>query len=122
MSIQDEIEQGIIERSVTVDINARKTTHLLPFVVDPDVRIDPIAQEKLSLKVYQGVIKRLDDKPVEKNAIIQSESKLHDLGYVDWLDNLPKATQDFILSHVKYVIPWRAVFNQNSVRKLWNLI
>ena len=115
ISINDEIEQGLIDRNVTVDIAARKTSHRLPFVVDPDVRIDSQAQEKLALQIYRGVIKRLDDKNSEKDAIIQSESKLHDLGYVDWLDNLPQETQDYIRSSVKYTIPWRVVYNQNSV-------
>lgn len=115
ISINDEIEQGLIDRNVTVDIAARKTSHRLPFVVDPDARIDSQAQENLALQIYRGVIKRLDGKSSEKDAIIQSESKLHDLGYVDWLDNLPQKTQDYIRSNVKYTIPWRVVFNQNSV-------
>ena len=115
ISIQEEIEQGIIDRNVTVDISARKTSHLLPFVADPDVRIDSAAQEQLALRIFQQMIKRLDDKPTEKDAIIQSESKLHDLGYVNWLENLPKEAQDQIMNNVRYVIPWRVVYNQNSV-------
>ena len=122
VSMQDEIEQGIIDRSVTVDTEARKTTHLLPFVADPDARLDPVAQERLALKIYQGVIKRLDDMPAEKDAIIQSESKLHDLGYVFWLEDLPKEIQEYILTHIRYFIPWRAVFSSNSVTTPWRLV
>ena len=43
------------------------------------------------------MIKKLDSKPAEKDAIIKSEAKLHDLGYVDFLDKLPKEIQNFIL-------------------------
>ena len=115
ISNQEEIEQEIIDRNVVVDIEKCITSHFLPFVADPDLRIDSAAQERLARHIYLGMIKKLDSKPAEKDAIIKSEAKLHDLGYVDFLDQLPKATQDFILNNVKYVIPWRAVFNQHSV-------
>ena len=115
ISNQEEIEQEIIDRNVVVNIETCITSHSLPFVADPDLRIDSVAQERLARQIYLGMIKKLDSKPAEKDAIIKSEAKLHDLGYVAFLDQLPKATQDFILTNVKYVIPWRAVFNKNSV-------
>ena len=115
ISMHEEIEQAIIERNVTVDPVARRTSHLLPFVTDPDSRIDPMSQEKLSLQVYRGTVKRLHDKPLERDTIIKSERKIHDLGYVDWVDNLPADIQDLIRSKVRYIIPWRVVYNANSV-------
>ena len=113
--MNEEVEQAIIERNVIVDVVAGKTSHFLPFVTDPDSRIDPVSQERLALQVYKGSVKRLHDKPGEKDSIIQSEKKLHDLGYVDWVDNLPSDIQDMIRSKVKYIIPWRVVYNSNSV-------
>ena len=115
ISNQEEIEQEIIDRNVIVDTNKCLTSHLLPFIADPDLRIDSVAQERLARHIYLGMVKKLDNKPAEKDAIIKSEAKLHDLGYVDFLDKLPKDIQDFILNNVRYVIPWRAVFNQSSV-------
>ena len=48
--------------------------------------------------------------------MLESERKLQDLGFVDWLDNLGQDEQDLVLkSGVYYVIPWRAVHNENSV-------
>ena len=115
LSIQEEIEQGVIDRNVEVDVEKGMTTHLLPFLTDPDLRLDSDAQERLARKVYEGVVKKLSDKPVDKEAIIKAEAKLHELGYVDYLDNLPKEVQDFIMSNLKYIIPWRVVYNPNSV-------
>ena len=88
---------------------------MLPFVTDPDVRIDSVAQKKLALKIYESQVKALVNKPEKKQAAILSESKLQELGYVDYLHNLPQETQDFILKNVHYFIPWRLVFNENSV-------
>ena len=94
ISMNEEVEQAIIERNVIVDVVAGKTSHFLPFVTDPDSRIDPVSQERLALQVYKGSVKRLHDKPGEKDSIIQSEKKLHDLGYVDWVE----------ISHLTYRI------------------
>ena len=67
------------------------------------------------------MVRKLANSPVEKNAIIQSEAKLHDLGYVEFLDQLPKDTQDFILSKVRYVIPWRVLI-QLAPHVGWSLM
>ena len=122
ISHQEEVEQHIIERNVTVDVDNCTTSHLLPFVVDPDIRLDPIAQERLAMKIYQAMVKKLSNSPAERDAIIKSEGKLRALGYVQYLDELPKAIRDFILSHIMYFIPWRAVFNGNSVSTPWRLV
>ena len=115
VSMQEEVEQDLIERNVTVDIVAGKSSALLPFVTDPDLRIDSEAQEKLALKIYESQVRGLNNKPDERAAAILSESKLHDLGYVDFLDNLPQEIQDYIWKNIRYFIPWRIVFNINSV-------
>ena len=76
ISIQEEIEQGLIERNVTVDVNSCKTSHLLPFVADPDLRLDSSAQERLAHQIYQNMVKKLDQKPMDRDIIIKSEAKL----------------------------------------------
>ena len=115
VSFEEEVHQHIIEKNVIVDVEEGKATATLPFVTDPDVRIDSAAQEKLALKIYESQVKALNHKPEQRNAAILSESKLQDLGYVDYLHNLPQEIQEFILKNVRYFIPWRIVFNQNSV-------
>ena len=39
VSIQEEVEQSSIDRSVKVDVDSSTTTAMLPFLVDPDVRL-----------------------------------------------------------------------------------
>ena len=57
----------------------------------------------------------LNKRPEDKSAALLSESKLQDLGFVDYFDNLPQEIQNDIRCKVRYFIPWRIVFNENSV-------
>ena len=114
VSIQEEIEQDLINSCVQVDIENRKTTTLLPFITNPDNKLSPT--ENFALKIYESQIRGLEKKPNDKVTILESEGKLQKLGFVDYLDNLPNEDKDAILSSkVKYFIPWRVVFNESSV-------
>ena len=115
ISIQEEIEQDLIERNVTVDIEKCRSSASLPFVTDPDARIDSESQERLALKIYESQVRGLNKRPEDKSAALLSESKLQDLGFVDYFDNLPQEIQNDIRCKVRYFIPWRIVFNENSV-------
>ena len=64
ISIQEEIEQALIEHSVTVDVDKGTTTAILPFVVDPDRRLG--ASEQGALRVFRGQLKILNSKPGDK--------------------------------------------------------
>ena len=49
VSIQEEVEQSLIDRSVKVDVDSSTTTAMLPFLVDPDVRLISNERQALSL-------------------------------------------------------------------------
>ena len=113
ISIQEEIEQELINRCVKVDIENHKTSHELPFLTDPDEKLS--SMDQMAMKIYQSQVKSLEGKPLRKEAAIESEAKLQRLGFVDWFDNLEKSTKDYILSHFRYFLPWRIVENDNSL-------
>ena len=115
ISIQDEIEDGIIDRSVEVDPVEGVVTAKLPFIVDdPDSRLAPNVSD--ALKVYKGQVRKLNAQPEDMLSVIESEAKLQELGFVDYLSNLGSEEQEMIMSaDVRYFIPWRAVWNENSV-------
>ena len=115
LSIQEEVEEALISRSVTVDLERGVSSAKLPFVVDPDNRIAVNEQKQMALKVFRSQVKMLSGKPKERAAIVESEQKLHDLGFVDWLHNLSGDERALIDNMVQYVIPWRVQFNENSV-------
>ena len=50
ISIREEIEQSIIESSVTIDLDTSITSASLPFIADPRLRLAP--NKNLAVKVY----------------------------------------------------------------------
>ena len=88
MSIQEEVEQNLIEKCVNVDITQGRTTHELPFIADPDARLAP--NEHIARRIYQSQIKTLNKRPEDKASVIASEGKLQELGFVDYFSNLKR--------------------------------
>ena len=114
ISIQEEIEQTVIEKSVTVDTINGQTTAKLPFMFNPVHRLRP--NMHMALKVYQSQVRKLTKIPTDMNNVLVSENKLQQLGFVEYVDNLSYEEQSMIHnSDVKYFIPWRAVWNENSL-------
>ena len=75
ISIQDENEQALIEKSVVVYPEKGFTEASLPFVVDdPDSRLAP--NEHVALKVFNAQVRRLDTRPDDKLSIIESRGKV----------------------------------------------
>ena len=109
ISVQEEIEQGLIERCVHVDVSRGITTAKLPSVTDPDYLLNPNENEALQ-------VKKLNANPKDKLTVIESEGKLQSLGFVDYFSNLNNDEKNLITaSAVKYFIPWRAVWNPKSL-------
>ena len=72
ISIKEEVEQHLINQSVTVD--------------------------------------------VLKADVLKSEKKLHSMGYVDYVRNMTKEQQQMLVgSKIQNFVPWRAVWNENSL-------
>ena len=109
ISIQEEIEQELIDKSVTVDVVQRVCIAKLPFIADPDSRLVP--NLNIARKVYNSQVRRLEKSPKDLRDIIVAERKLENLGFVEYLDNLDEKDQMIIMnSMVKYFIPWRVVW------------
>ena len=115
VSIQEEIEDHLIERCVTVDVKEGRSSARLPFVVDPDKRIAVDEQREMALKVYKAQVRNLSGREGDRVAVVESEQKLQDLGFVDWVANLTDEQKALVSSAVYYMIPWRAHHNENSV-------
>ena len=76
-----ELEQGIIERCVMVDLENSRTVAKLPFLVDPESRL--VSNETQALNVFSRQVKRLSLKPEEKSMVIEFEKKLQDKDFVE---------------------------------------
>ena len=113
VTIQEEVEQGIIDCSVQVDVVRRVTTAALPFVTNPDLRLEP--NESLALNVYKLQTKKLSSRLEDKLAVQQSEYKLQQLKFVDYLDNVSEDEKKLIEGKLQNFIPWRAVWSEKSL-------
>ena len=114
ISIVEEVEQDLIDKSVTVDLDNRCSSAVLPFTADPDTRL--VTNKNSTLKVYNSQVRRLSKSKNDLQDALDAERKLQDLGYVDWLQNLDRETQDMILgAPVMHFIAWHIVRSGGSV-------
>ena len=91
ISIKEEVEQQIINKSVNVDIINRISNASLPLLHNPEVKL---ANDKhKALKVYYQQLKKLDKTPSDKADVISSEEKLQKMGFVDYVTNLTTQQQ-----------------------------
>ena len=113
ISIKEEVEQDIIDRSVKVDINKHQCIAQLPFIHNPAVKL--ASNKEMALKIYYQQLRKLDKCLQDKNDVINSERKFQNLGYVDYIDNLTASQQKLLRESQQYFNPWRAVWNSNSL-------
>ena len=114
ISLQEEMEQGIIDKSVTVDKQNECVSAYLPFMCDPLKKL--VTNHHIAEKIYMNQVKKLNSKSQkDKEEVIKAFQKLIDLGFIAKYDDLPSEEKQYIdASQVKYFIPWAAVWNTNS--------
>ena len=115
ISIKEESEQFIIDRSVTTNLAENSVSAYLPFLCDPTKKLS--SNYHIAEKIYFSQVRKLCSKPEkDKSDVIDGFKKLIDLNYVTKLADLSKDEQELInSSQVNYFIPWTAVWNSNSV-------
>ena len=119
MSVKEEVEQDVINKSVKVDVASQRTTGSLPLMNNPSVKLEH--NKERALKVYNQQIKKLNQNIDDKKDAIEFEEKLQQLGYVDYVKNLNPEQQEK-LSEMQNFIPWRAVWNGNSISTSCRLV
>ena len=114
ISTKEEVEQVAIEKSVKVDFQTKSTTAFLPFMEDPVKTLAP--NKSKALMVYKSQVKKLNNDPPSKADVIAAEAQLQQLGFVDYVRNLTdEQRRKLFQSALRYFIPWRAVWNANSI-------
>ena len=114
LSVREEVEQDVINNSVEVNIKNRVTVASLPLMQNPAIKLAP--NKNKALQIYNQQIRKLDRNLQNKRDVIESEAKLQKLGFVEFVKNLtPEQQQMLKASDVQNFIPWRAVWNGNSV-------
>ena len=115
ISLQEEIEQGLIEKSVNVYPDSSYSEAYFPFLCDPSKKL--ITNLHLAEKFYFSRVKAINSRSEsDKLDLINAMKKLMDLGFIDKFENLTSEQRTIIdSSPVKYYIPWQVVWNANSV-------
>ena len=68
------------------------------------------------MAIYKTQLKKLNKCEKDKNDLIASEGKHQSLGHVDYVKNLPIELQKKLKeSEIQNYIPWRCVWNLNSL-------
>ena len=115
ISIQEEMEQNLVEQCVLVDLQLSCSIARLPFLVDPLTHLDA-TNEHVARKVFNSQLKILNSNQNDKRSVLDFEQKLQDSGYVDYYSRLSESEQQMIASSpVKYFISWRPVYKEDSV-------
>ena len=114
VSLQEEGEQYLIEESVVVDFEAQEMRVNLPLLADPITTLGE--NKKAAQKIYKQQVEKLNRSPVDKADVIKSEMKMHKRGHVQFLSELsPEDKQRMDSSEFSHFIPWRSVWNSNSM-------
>ncbi len=114
ISMKEEVEQSIIDASVEVDFDAHVTTASLPLIADPVTRLTP--NRNKAFQVYKKVLRDLDKNPGDRESALKCERKLHDLGFVAWVRDLPEEVQKMLKeSPIQNFFPWFLSYKESSV-------
>ena len=106
VSLQEEREQFLIEKSVGYDESKGQVVASLPFVIDPAQNlVDNFSTAK---KVLMSQIRIANKREDGAELIIKSHEKLRSKGYVQRIDELPPEERE-LASQPGYYIPWRTV-------------
>ena len=118
MSVKEEVKQDVINKSAKLDVASQRATASLPLMNNPSIKI--AHNKERALKVYNQQIKKLNQNTDDKKDVIESEEKLQQLGYVDYVRNLKTEQQGMLRkSEIQNFIPWRSVvwkFNQHTMQ------
>lgn len=116
ISIKEEVEQCLIESSVSVNLEQSTTSATLPFIDNPQLKLSP--NKDLAMKVYRQQLRKLNQpaNAQDKEDVLNSEMKLQQMGFVEYTKNLPEDVQLMLQENpIQYYIPWRAVWKGNSI-------
>ena len=117
ISLQEAVEQDLIERSVKIDLENRKVTAKLPFVKNPVEYLSSKHNSNSNLRqarsIYFTQCKKQD---MEKEGIRKAHAELIEKGFMIKLEDLPSKTLDMIKNApFRHFYPWFSVLKDDSI-------
>lgn len=114
-SLKEEVEQAMIDDSVTYYPLEKRLVGKLPFIESPSTNLLP--NRFTAEKIFQSQLKKISASEDMKTDVLLSFEKLACRGYLAPVSSFDEATQKLIMdeSDAGHYIPWRTVFKQNSL-------
>lgn len=115
ISLQEEAEQFLIEKSISLDIENNIVWAHLPFIKDPVVELRP--NKFVAEKVLSSQMRLFERFPSMREDAVKSHAKLLDRGHVKlWSEVVAKFGERLNkLPGQGYFIPWRTVYKEGSL-------
>ena len=88
ISVKEEVEQSLVNASVSIDLETKVPSASLPLIADPTIRLGN-NKDKV-MKVYLQQVRKFNhtSNSKDKQNILDSEERLPGLGHVDYVTNL----------------------------------
>lgn len=115
ISLKEEVEQSLIEGSVSLNIQEKRIDARLPFIEDPLQKIRPNRYQ--AEKVLESQLRNISKSEDMKQDVLQSHKKLQDRGHVVSVKDLSPEELERMNSMPGdgYIIPWRTVYKESSL-------
>ena len=113
VSLIEDREQYIIERSIKYDPGKKQLIAKLPFIQNP---LDKLTENlHIAKRVFSTQLKKASSDENVRLGIVAAHKKLFDRNFICKLDDLPRAVKKEVEGLVGYTIPWRTVVKENSI-------
>ena len=115
VSLREELEQSMIETSVSLDVVNKRLEAKLPFTEDPVEKLKP--NRYIAEKILSSQLRNLEKNPEMLDDVLRSHSKLLDKGHVISVSSLSEdeSTRMNSTPGTGYIIPWRTVYKEGSL-------
>ena len=115
VSLQEELEQAMIEDSVKYIPEELRVEATLPFLEDPTVKIKP--NKHIAFKILESQMRLFEKNPEMRLDTLRSHDKLLSKGHVINIKDISDAERIRMYSTTGegYYIPWRTVYKSSSL-------
>ena len=113
ISLVEEHEQHLIEKSIRYDKDKKLLFAKLPFIANPVQKLTP--NSHIAKKVFQTQLRKATADETVRLGVVASFKKLYDKGFVCKVADLPGDVRQKVEGVTGYVIPWRTVVKESSI-------
>ena len=121
ISLQEEVEQALIESSVWYDDGEAVLKCKLPFIKDPSTHL--VSNATTAEKIFLSQMKAISRNPAMREAVLQAHNKLLLNNFVCKIEDLDEDEKEaFDAAKGEFVVPWSCVSKLESVSTPYRIV